>query len=277
MPVQELDPTISRPSWDIAGTVQPNQRATSNGLSSIPSQLQNSVRESAHEFYIDDCIGSFSNCISSFFKGCLTFLKSLFSCFFSSEEAPVQENAEPLSEAQLADRSAAVKHHVKNLLQVRADTPAQAHPLKAGLSPDVLNGGKVAVLLKYNKQLAFCSKQLNGTSSLEELINETNRAAEEFVRHRDNERAQTAVFSITAIAMNKFTTVVYNGRRTAVMGNMQRQTYHINPPDFRESEQCKRENFITKVQRYTTTTGIHPARASLIEGALDRFFYNSNH
>lgn len=282
MPLQRLDPTISRPSTDIAGAVQPSARSTSSGLSSVSSQLQGSVRESAHGF-LDSF--SISDCANSFFKRCLAFFKSLFPCFFSAEEAPIQTEPEPLPFTCLHQRITTIKNRVKELLHVRDLTPSQTGAIKPGISPDILNGGKVAILLKYNTHLTFCSKHLQqGVLSLAELISETNRTIEEIVNHPDNSRAQTAIFVITIIAMNKFTTVVNNGKRIVVMSNRQRQTDRVSfDLNFRssrhilkyeESRQCKREEFIQEIKSYTNHQEIKPARRSLIEQGLERFFYN---
>lgn len=288
MSLPRLDFTPSCPSLPPAAATQSSQRTISSGLSSIPSKLENSPKESAHGFSTNDCMDAFvfgfldrysiRDCLYYCLQEGMTFLKRLFPCFFSSEEALVQG---PLSPALLEERVALAKQHVQDQLQIRNSDQTIAR----GLYPKtIINGGKVAVLLQYNNTMDFCARHVQDGRMLRELTSLTAATIEAIVRDRVNREAQTADLSITTVALNTFT--AHNGTQFVPMAAQHSQGCKVtcksnrsNPSscfDENSDQPRTKDEVMNDIKRYTTSPQISPEVSAHFQAALERFFYSNN-
>lgn len=272
MTLERLDPTISRPSWNTADAVQPSQSFTSSSRPVTLSQFLSSTSEAPHGFFN-------MGCLDSIIQRCLAFIKRLFSCFFSSEEAAVQEP--PLSVAIKERRFEILRNHLEDQLQVLEvpEFPSKTDSLMSGIFSNLVDDGKVAVLLKYDRLLDFRAKHLHGSGSLEELKIETIQLIDNYVYNPRTMGAHSAVFSITIIAMNNLQTVPEE-RATWQIKACHFSFYpndRGNPlinPDFQRNLSCRTETFMRVMKVYTTSADVASARTEVIENNLKDFFFN---
>lgn len=274
-------PITSCPSWDTAAKAPPSQRASPSSLSSAPSHLQDSVRENAQGLF--DHLSPIGDCIYYFLRKCVALLRCIFPCFFSSKKAPVKKASaqeEPSPFVYLEQKVMLIKHHVQNQLEIREVPPGSQ---ELGISSDIVKGGKVAMILKYNNQMRLCVEHLHEASSLEKLKDKVHKSIQTLNLDPDNSRTQADVFSITTITMSNFQTVL-RGKGSVMTANVQRQTSDIKfNLNFRVSRldhntdrslSYNKDEFMKAIKQYTVPSGIDE-RTSFIAKGLEHFFYNT--
>lgn len=205
---------------------QPDQRAILSGLSSTPSQLQSSL------FDEKDCIEEYIafDCIESFFKECLAFLKRLFPCFFATEVTPAQGRSTAILEERVSKGKELVQHQLR--VEQNDDRPEIGTP--SGFSSDILNGYKVVVVLKYKNKVDVCYHQMQSADSLNLLKGVANAKIEALVRYYANSEDHGAKLSVTTLALGALST---SSRRTGyrpeetiqiTTANLEKQSYYID-------------------------------------------------